>query len=208
MYVSNRMTPNPVTVTPKTTARKCLDIMQEKRFSNLPVLENGKMVGIIAKADIINHYFCGEKGCTFLEDELVENLMTKNYVTVRKLDYIEKAVYLLMENDISALPVMDVEKKLVGIITREDILNTFADTMGVDNSGLRIYVVAPDFIGQIAKITNVVRNRGGSIEAMSVFDSGIVNTKQIIMKVNIKNTKHLIEDLKNAGVDVRDVGQF
>lgn len=205
MYVSNRMTTNPVTITSKTSARKALDIMQSDRFSNIPVVDDGVMVGIVAKEDIINQYFCGEKGCTLMEDTLVEEVMTKHFVTVRKMDYIEKAILLLKEKDISALPVLDTDNKLVGIITRSDVFDAFADTLGVDNKGTRIYMVVPEFIGQLAKIANIVRHHGFSIEALTVFDSGIVNTKQVIMKVNAKEVDHLVADLKLAGLDVRDV---
>ncbi|MDF2531934.1 MAG: histidine kinase [Clostridia bacterium] len=206
MYVSNRMTTNPITITSKTTARKALDIMQSKRFSNIPVVDNGNMVGIVAKEDIINQYFCGERGCTLMEDTLVEEIMTKHFVTVKKMDYIERAVLLLKEKDISALPVMDTDNKLVGIITRSDVFDAFADAMGSDNKGSRIYMVVPEFIGQLAKIANIVRHHGISIEALSVFDSGIINTKQVIMKVSSKDVDQLVIDLKLAGLDVRDVG--
>lgn len=206
MYVSNRMTSNPVTITTKTSARKALDIMQSKGFSNIPVMDNGRIVGIIAKEDIINQYFCGEKGYTLMEDTLVEEVMTKEYVTIRKMDYIEKAVVLLKEKDISALPVLDSDNRLVGIITRTDVFDAFTDAMGLDNKGTRIYMVVPEFIGQLAKIANIVRHHGISIEALSVFDSGIVNTKQVIMKVSSKEVDGLVADLKNGGLDVRDVG--
>ncbi|MDF2840015.1 MAG: histidine kinase [Clostridia bacterium] len=206
MYVSNRMTSNPVTVTSKTSVRKVLDIMQSKRFSNIPVVDHGEMVGLIAKEDIINQYFCGEKGCTLVDDTLVEEIMTKHFITVKKIDYIEKAVSLLKEKDVSALPVLDADDKLVGIITRSDIFEAFSDAMGTDNKGTRIYMVVPDFIGQLAKMANVVRSNGISIEALSVFDSGIINTKQVIMKVNAKEVDQLVADLKSAGLDVRDVG--
>jgi acetoin utilization protein AcuB len=200
------MTSNPVTITSKTSARKALDIMQSKGFSNIPVMDNGHIVGIIAKEDIINQYFCGEKGYTLMEDTLVEEVMTKEYVTIRKMDYIEKAVVLLKEKDISALPVLDSDNRLVGIITRTDVFDAFTDAMGLDNKGTRIYMVVPEFVGQLAKIANIVRHHGISIEALSVFDSGIVNTKQVIMKVNSKEVDGLVADLKNGGLDVRDVG--
>ena len=206
MYVSNRMTTNIITITPNTTTRKALDIMQSKRFSNIPVIDNGKMVGIVAKEDIINQYFCGEKGCTLMEDTLVEEIMTKHFVTIKKMDYIEKAVLLLKEKDISALPVMDTDNRLVGIITRSDVFDAFADAMGSDNKGFRIYMVVPEFVGQLAKIANIVRDHGISIEALTVFDSGIINTKQVIMKVSSKDVDQLVIDLKLAGLDVRDVG--
>lgn len=206
MYVSNRMTANPITITSKTSARKALDIMQAKRFSNIPVVDDGHMVGIVAKEDIINQYFCGEKGCTLMEDTLVEEIMTKHFITINKMDYIEKAVFLLKERDVSALPVMDADNKLVGIITRSNVFEAFADAMGSDNKGTRIYMVVPEFVGQLAKIANIVKHHGVSIEALSVFDSGITNTKQVIMKVNTKDSDHLVADLKSAGFDIRDVG--
>lgn len=208
MYVSNRMTPDPVTVTPRTSARKALDIMQENRFSNIPVVDNGHLVGVIAKEDIINQYFCGEKGCSFLEDSLIEEVMNKEFITIGRNDYLEKAIYLLKEKDISALPVLDNDGKMVGIITRSDIFDAFADTMGVDNEGTRIYIVLPDFIGQMAKIANIVKNHGVSIDAMSLFDSKVVKAKQLVMKVNTKDAKLLIEDLTHAGIDVRDASNY
>jgi acetoin utilization protein AcuB len=189
-----------------TSARKALDIMQSKRFSNIPVVDEGNIVGIVAKEDIINQYFCGEKGCTLMEDTLVVDIMTKHFVTIKKMDYIEKAVALLKEKDVSALPVLDTDNKLVGIITRSDIFDAFADAMGSDNKGSRIYMVVPEFVGQLAKIANIVRHHGISIEALSVFDSGIINTKQVIMKVNAKDVDQLVIDLKLSGLDVRDVG--
>lgn len=206
MYVSNRMTTNPITITSMTSARKALDIMQSKRFSNIPVVDDGHMVGIIAKEDIINQYFCGEKGCTLMDDTLVGDIMTKHFVTIKKIDYLEKAVVLLKEKDVSALPVLDTDNQLVGIITRSDIFDAFSDAMGSDNKGSRIYMVVPEFVGQLAKISNIVRQHGISIEALSVFDSGIINTKQVIMKVNSKDVDQLVIDLKLAGLDVRDVG--
>jgi acetoin utilization protein AcuB len=189
-----------------TSARKALDIMQSKRFSNIPVVDEGNIVGIVAKEDIINQYFCGEKGCTLMEDTLVGDIMTKHFVTIKKMDYIEKAVSLLREKDVSALPVLDTDNKLVGIITRSDIFDAFADAMGSDNKGSRIYMVVPEFVGQLAKIANIVRHHGISIEALSVFDSGIINTKQVIMKVNAKDVDQMVIDLKLSGLDVRDVG--
>ena len=208
MYVSNRMTPDPVTISPKTSARKALDIMQEKGFSNIPVVENGHLIGIIAKEDIINQYFCGEKGCSFLEGTLVEDIMNTQFVTINRNDYLEKAIYLLKEKDISALPVLDNDGKMVGIITRSDIFDAFADSMGVDNEGTRIYIVLPDFIGQVAKIANIVKQHGVSIDALSLFDSKVVKAKQLVMKVNAKDAKQLIEDLAHAGIDVRDASSF
>jgi acetoin utilization protein AcuB len=208
MYVSNRMTPNPITVSPGTSARTALDIMQEKGFSNLPVVDNESLVGVIAKEDIINQYFCGEKGCSFLEDNLVKDMMNRQFVTIHRNDYLEKAIYLLKEKDINALPVIDNDGKMVGIITRSDLFDAFADAMGVDNLGTRLYIILPDFIGQMAKIANIVKQHGVSIDAMSLFDSKVVKAKQMVMKVDAMDARLLVQDLVRAGIDVRDASNY
>jgi acetoin utilization protein AcuB len=208
MFVSTRMTPNPVTVTPRTSAKKALDIMHMKRFANLLVVEDGQLVGIISKEDIIRQYFCGPKGCIFPEDTLVEEIMSRRFITVNVDDYLEKAIFLLKEKDISALPVLDNEGKLTGIITRTDVLEAFADTMGVDNEGTRIYLVLPDFIGQLAKVAGIVKEHGISIDAMTIFDSKAPGAKQIVMKVNATDARKLIDDLVREGIDVKSVSEY
>jgi acetoin utilization protein AcuB len=182
--------------------------MQEKGFSNLPVVDNESLVGVIAKEDIINQYFCGEKGCSFLEDNLVKDMMNRQFVTIHRNDYLEKAIYLLKEKDINALPVIDNDGKMVGIITRSDLFDAFADAMGVDNLGTRLYIILPDFIGQMAKIANIVKQHGVSIDAMSLFDSKVVKAKQMVMKVDAMDAKLLVQDLVRAGVDVRDASNY
>lgn len=82
------------------------------------------------------------------------------------------------------------------------------DSLGVDNHGTRIYAIIPNFIGQIAKVTSVINNNAISLEAISLFDTNKVNTKSLVLKVKDKNVDKLIINLKEAGVDIRDVGDI
>ena len=51
--VGQAMTLNPVTVSPNTPVNKLADLMVEKKFHTIPVLENGKLVGVVGKKDIL-----------------------------------------------------------------------------------------------------------------------------------------------------------
>jgi CBS domain-containing protein len=48
------MTPSPLTVTPETTVGEAMEIINEKRFRHLPVLENNKLIGLISSGDIMH----------------------------------------------------------------------------------------------------------------------------------------------------------
>lgn len=51
--VAQAMTPNPVTVTPETSLEEVATLMVEKKYHTLPVVEDGKLVGIIGKEDVL-----------------------------------------------------------------------------------------------------------------------------------------------------------
>jgi len=63
VIVANAMTPNPLTVTPETTVEEVATIMVGKKYNTLPVVEDGKLVGIVGKNDILK---------TLLPDEAFE----------------------------------------------------------------------------------------------------------------------------------------
>lgn len=206
MFVFERMIKNPITISVNAIAKQALDLMQKNNIKVLPVMEKGDLVGILAKEDIMGQFLCDNKGCRYKENTPIEDIMTKRVYTVKENDYIEKAVLLLKERRISAIPVLDKDEKLVGIITRTDVYNAFLDTLGVDNPGTRIYVVLPNYIGEIAKVTNIINASAISLEAASIFDIKEENAKGLVVKVKEKNVDRLVKTMKDAGIDVRDVG--
>ncbi|WP_321403570.1 CBS domain-containing protein [Maridesulfovibrio sp.] len=51
--VQHAMTPDPITIEPDTTIEKIADLMVEKKFYTLPVIEDGKLVGVVGKEDVL-----------------------------------------------------------------------------------------------------------------------------------------------------------
>jgi len=106
-----------VTVEPKATIPEAAKIMIKKKMSSLVVIDtNGKLKGIVTKADINAWY--GYKGTTTYK---VHNFMTKNPITVRPSQPIFLAVSLMSLHEISRVVVVDKENKPIGIVTLFDI---------------------------------------------------------------------------------------
>lgn len=109
-----------VRLTPEKTVGFSLKEMENQKKSVAVVVDtDGHLLGIVVKADLFR--FLRQPG--HYEDYPVELAMTKSVITVKPEDDIIKAARLLRENSISAIPVIDEENKVVGIIGLEDIVD-------------------------------------------------------------------------------------
>src|SRR5919106_4720204 len=103
-------------------------LMAKHRINQLPVLDNDVLVGIVTDRDVRDAYPTsmmidrGEEIDRFADSVTVEEVMTHNIFTVGPETPLQRAVSLLRRHRIGSLPVVQ-NKKLVGIITRSDILD-------------------------------------------------------------------------------------
>ena len=162
MLVKNWMNKALVIIKPNTSVIKAQILLQEKHISHLPVMEKEKLLGIITERDI-------KRLLVPSETLLVKNIMTHDPVTV-PWDYtIGEAAEILLEHDISALPVIDPNGKVTGIITKGDLFRVLVPLTGVGKKGFQFALLLADRPGAIKAITDIIRENGGRI--MSVLTS-------------------------------------
>ncbi len=170
MLVKGWMTPDVVTVREDTSMIKASHIMKEMNIRSLPVVSAAdKLVGIVTDRDLKDA--SPSKATTLDVYELnylistikVSEIMTKNPVSVRPDDTVEFAAILMLENKISALPVINHKDALVGIITQTDIFKVLVNIMGVYTGGFQIALSLEDRPGSIKEATDVIRSYGGRI---------------------------------------------
>ncbi len=104
---------NPYTLGPHHTVRDALRLIEEKGISGIPIVENGYLVGLVTRRDVM-----------FVSDDRtpLRDLMKTELVTAREGISIEEAKKLLIQHGIEKLPVVDAEGRLRGLITLKDIL--------------------------------------------------------------------------------------
>ena len=127
------------TVSSQMTLDEAMQAFARSHHRGFPVVDSGKLVGIITQADltrITDRQLAG--------DQFLNLIMTPNPVTVSPTDPLTQVLYLLNRFKVSRLPVLD-RRKLLGIITRADIIRAEADKLSGDKqAGLQIepsYVV-------------------------------------------------------------------
>jgi acetoin utilization protein AcuB len=139
--VADVMTPDPVTVMPDDSLRLARDRMAEGDFRRLPVVQTGRLVGIISNRDmrrVMNSPFALRE--RWYDDVILDQLkvwgvMTANPITVDADAPLVAAARLMRENKIGGLPVVakdyvQSEETLVGIITETDLLEYLIRLLG------------------------------------------------------------------------------
>jgi acetoin utilization protein AcuB len=112
--VGRWMASSPVTATPEEKLSSVEAKMKEGGFRSMPVLKEGRVVGIVTDRDLRRHV-------GYSDHTEVKMAMTEEVITINRETTISEAARLLRERKIGALPVVE-EGKLVGIISNTDIL--------------------------------------------------------------------------------------
>jgi acetoin utilization protein AcuB len=155
MYVGRRMTREVIALSPKDTVRDANRILGEKRIHHLPVVEGEELVGIVSDTDIRKWILREEKGheggTASRRTGSVEEIMTRDVITVSPGDTIEDALLILHRRRFGALPVVE-GRKLVGIVTKADVLAAFIDTLNIEGIGVRIEVILPQSANSLLRL--------------------------------------------------------
>jgi acetoin utilization protein AcuB len=126
--IADIMTPNPVTVTPRNAIRTAVNLMREGGFRRLPVVDRGRLVGIITDRDLrraANSPFVVREQWydNFILDHIeVGSCMTPNPLTTGPGVSIVEAARIMRNHKIGGLPVI-ADGQLVGIVTDTDLLD-------------------------------------------------------------------------------------
>ncbi|OEH85024.1 acetoin utilization protein [Desulfuribacillus stibiiarsenatis] len=162
MYVQQFMKPQVITVSPDENILNAVNIMKTKRINRLPVVEKGKLVGIVTDGDLreaspsaatsLSKYEVNE----LLSKATVKDVSTKKVITCSPETLIEDAALDMREYKIGALPVLE-SGQIVGIISQNDIMDAFLDIMGVRSPGRRIVVEVRDELGIMNEVSSVIK---------------------------------------------------
>ena len=211
MNVGRRMSHPVITVHPDLQITKAHELMAHEKISQVPVVKDGRLVGIVSKNDILKAYpssvttLAVWEIAALLEKIKVKDVMIKAVKTVQEDALIEKAARIMVDNVISSLPVMR-GKELVGIITQTDLFNIMLEMLGARRPGVHFSVLIPPQPGQIAKISKAIYDKGGDITALSTFEGDSSSTSMLSVKVDGIEQKDLQKLIKPMVLGLLEIG--
>ena len=136
------MTANPQTITPETSVRSAFFKMRSEGFRHLPVVEDGKLVGMVTDRDLRRPDLTDEPDgwheyYNLDEEYEVRHVMTTRVESMTPSDGLEKALQLLIDRKFGAAPVVDKTGAMSGILTTYDLMRAFQAAMAEVGEALR-----------------------------------------------------------------------
>ena len=205
MYVKNCMTSNPYIVSPEDTVSDTMMLMRQKRVKSLPVVKNGKLVGVVTEKQLAE--ITPSPATTLsvfevsylLSKTKIETIMTKDVVTISSNDLLEQASLLMRNHNVSCLPVLD-NNKLVGIICESDIFDSFIDIMGLRDMGTRISIdIVEDKPGVVAEVAGIIAQSDINITHLVLYRN------ELIIRVNTLNVEQIEKSLLDRGYSIKSI---
>jgi len=158
------------------TGTKALDWMEEFKTTSLPVVSNNRYIGLINESDILDRND---------SDEIIE---TYNLTFKKPLGYQNQHLFeiisIMAENDITVLPIVDVNEQYVGLITSETIIKEFAKAVSVNNLGsiITLEVNLRDY--SLAEIAKMVESDDAKILSSFITSHTDSNKLEVTLKIN------------------------
>lgn len=216
MFVADRMTKHPITLTSGATVGEVDRIMKKNKIHRMLIVDDDKLTGYLSDRDVMRVAPSPATSLSKFEirellDKLsVKDIMQKKVVTVDEDATIEEAALIMYQNKVGGLPVISQVGKVVGIITATDILKTFLEVMGLPSGGkIRMTLEVENKIGVMADITKTIADSGINIDSLIVCKS-YENKTQLVVRLDecADKFEEIKKQLEERGYKVIHVVNF
>jgi acetoin utilization protein AcuB len=191
MLVGDWMSKNVATVTEDVSMLKAGRIMRDKKIRRLPVVDKaGRLVGIVSERDLkaaspssattLDMY-----EMTYLLSELrINGIMTREPLSIRPTDTVERTALIMRDRKIGSLPVVDETGKVVGIITDTDIFRLFVSITGIDQDGIQIGLRLDTSEGSLKPVLDALRHHEARIiSILSSYDRAEKGRRDVAIRI-------------------------
>lgn len=216
MFVSKSMTGKVVTTTPQTRILDAQKTMADKQIRHLPVVEeDDRLVGIITDRDIRS-----TMPIAFIQQALppeererlagltVGEIMSRKLITVSPTDTIQDALLIVQQHKVGALPVVDEDHRLRGIISVRDLLRSFINVLGIGQPGTLLCILVEEKVGQLKKIVDAITAMGVSFGSVLVARYWDEQKRAVFPYLLTQNVAHVKKKLVEMGYELVDPMQW
>ena len=207
LLIRDLMTRELETLGPDANAAEALNICREQGVRHIPVLDGGKLVGIVSDRDLSDA--SPPEGDENREDMLKEmrvgDIMAEEPVTTHPQDPVGYAAKEMYERKINALPVVveeDDKEELVGIVTSTDVMRALVTLTGVHESGSQVQVEAPDRPGVLAEVAEVIHDLDVDILSALSSPEKRGGSRTMVFRLTAEDPSTVVQSLQMAGYSV------
>ncbi len=208
MRVKDLMTKNPITVDSETLVLDAHKIMKENNIRRLPVVDKGKLLGIVTRHDLLEASPSPATSLSvhelnyLLSKMKVKEIMKKNPLTLTPDTPFEEALKIGQDKKIGSFPVVE-NGKLVGIATESDIVRFLTRALGLRDEGSRITIEGlGGKLNDLERIISIVNQHQTIILSMISLPRPEKKDWMIVLRLKTSDPEPIVKDFKKAGFNV------
>ena len=208
MLIRDTMTTNVVTIPSNTSISDAKRIMEAHKFQRLPVVDKGKLVGIVTARRLESVSPSKASSLTvweltyLLHSTPVKDIMEKNVITVTPETTAEEAVALAQSKKVGSLVVLE-DNRVVGILTTNDLFYEIVNPiLGLGSRGTRLEIINAGNAAALEKIMSAVNKLGLKLVTLHIEILPDKKERNICLHVDTDDVSQLIEKLKAGGFQV------
>jgi acetoin utilization protein AcuB len=190
MLVKNWMSKKVITIDRDASMRDAIRLLKENNIQMLPVMKKTKLVGIVTDRDLKKASASDANSLEIhelkylIEEIKVEEIMTKDPVTIPFNYTLEETAEVLLSHKISGVPVVDHEKNVIGVITEKDLFRALMSLTSFEKRGIQFAFQTEDRPGSIKEIADIFRKYGSRIASiLSSCDSAQSGYRNVYFRV-------------------------
>ena len=211
MKIKDIMTWNVVTVSSDTPIMEARKIMETHKIQRLPVVDRGRLVGIVTRDRIMG---VGPSPVStlsvwemnyLLSKMKVKEIMQKDVVTIEPEAYVEHALVHAQKNGVGIMPVME-NDKVVGVVTTTDFaLKVLNPIMGIGKPGTRLNISNCNQAKSIKELMDIVDKLSLKIAAAHTLPPAEETVNGFTLHVDTEDVRQLIKEIEAKGMKVNIV---
>ncbi len=214
MFVSRSMTRKVITVDQEAGILDAQELMAANKIRHLPITDSDQqLIGVVTDRDIRSalpyEFYEDPQGAKEKISALkVSDIMTRDPITISPTYTIQDALLLIQNSKVGALPVIDDNKRLTGIISVRDLLRAFINVLGFGEPGTLLCVLVEEQVGQLKKIVDAITEENISFGSVLVARYWDENKRAVFIYLLTQNVAHVKKKLKNLGFTLLEPMQW
>ncbi|UCG06981.1 MAG: CBS domain-containing protein [Desulfobacterales bacterium] len=212
MFVSRSMTRRVITVGQEASIFEAQELMAKNNIRHLPVVDqDNRLIGIVTDRDIRSAlpYSYFKKSFSEIEKAKlsklkVQDIMSKEPVSISPTYTIPDALLIIQNSKVGALPVIDEDRKVTGIISVRDLLRAFINVLGIGEPGTLLCILVEEKVGQLKKIVDAITEENISFGSVLVARYWDENKRAVFPYLLTQNVAHVKKKLEKMGFTLLD----
>jgi len=196
MLIKDWMATAVLTVDANTSVMRATRIMKENNIRRLPVLSQGKLIGIVTDRDLKEASPSSTSDMDIhemyylLSEMKIKDVMTDKCISLHQDDTLEKAALVMLKEKISGVMILDDENNLVGLLSETDILRGFIHATGIQDGADQYVIDMPDARGAVTRVIDILRNYNARvISILTSFNDAPPGLKRVAIRITMDEDK-------------------